>query len=388
MKKSFIFVLASSFLLILGTYISGTILTPYAISIGATWFQVGVLSGSMYVIRLLFGTYIGKIADSKGSFTVLKYSLMLYPVITIAYYFASNMTFLIGARLLHGIASAMMIPMGMAYIGEISPKGSEGSYMGIYNLCIIAASGAGPMISTMVASYYGYGAAFSILFILAAVSLIIIQFCKEDKQESETKEKEEIKKINKSSIYLLKNKTLLALGSANFAMAVTSSLIGFFILPYLKNIGIESRYTGSIVAVYYLVCGIFQIYAGKFIDSHSKLRVSLFSGILISISLMCFIINKNVLIVCICIIITALCSVVFQTSINSLSVIEGRQYGMGQTMGFINTANSAGMIFCCIMLGIMPVSADNYCPFFIFSAIANIIFVLGFRLCYRKKNID
>lgn len=63
MKKSFIFVLASSFLLILGTYISGTILTPYAINIGATWFQVGVLSGSMYVIRLLFGTYIGKIAD-------------------------------------------------------------------------------------------------------------------------------------------------------------------------------------------------------------------------------------------------------------------------------------------------------------------------------------
>lgn len=71
MRKSLILVLAAVFLLVLGAFISATILTPYAQSMGATWIQIGVLSGGMYAVRLFIGTSAGRMADRRGTLVVL-----------------------------------------------------------------------------------------------------------------------------------------------------------------------------------------------------------------------------------------------------------------------------------------------------------------------------
>ena len=56
MPRTVLLVLLAVFLLLLGTFISGTILTPYAQSLGANLFSIGVLSRSMYIVRSLVGT--------------------------------------------------------------------------------------------------------------------------------------------------------------------------------------------------------------------------------------------------------------------------------------------------------------------------------------------
>ncbi len=89
---------------------------------------------------------------------------MIYPFIAAAYYTSHNISQLIGTRLLHGIASAMMLPMAKAYIGEVSKQGKEGRYMGIYNTIILFASGLGPLTATAVSYRFGYRTAFATLF--------------------------------------------------------------------------------------------------------------------------------------------------------------------------------------------------------------------------------
>lgn len=390
MSKSFMFVLISTFLLVLGTYISGTILTPYAQDMGATWFQIGILSGSLYVIRLVFGTPIGKLADKRGTLAVLKYSLMLYPVIAVAYFFAWNIYSLMCARLLHGVASAMMLPMGMAYVGHISPKGKEGKYMSIYNLSVILASGIGPMLSTVIAGYFKYKATFLVLFVLAILALLVIRLSNEE-PETNIAIKSKQEEIGQSGTESNLVKGIMALGFANIALAVVSSLIGFFFVPFLKSKGLDLKYTGFFIAIYYFASGMIQIPLGKFIDKHNKYLAVLISGFGTAASLIIFPLTDNIYILCFGMILTAVASASLLTTVSSLSVLIGRKQGMGNTMGLLSSINSAGMIFGCISLGLLPGNGESFELFFYFSSIIMIVSTILFSVLWSRntgKNLE
>ena len=66
MRKEFFLVCSSLFLLIFGTYVSGSILVPYARSMGGTALDVGIVYSSMFVVRLVLGAPIGRLADRRG----------------------------------------------------------------------------------------------------------------------------------------------------------------------------------------------------------------------------------------------------------------------------------------------------------------------------------
>ncbi len=382
MSKSLILVLIAVFLLVLGTFISGTILTPYAQDIGATWFQIGILSGSMYAVRLFIGTPVGRLADRKGTLTVLKYSLLLYPFIAVAYYFSFNIYSLICARLFHGVASAMMLPVCMAYVGQASPEGMEGKYMGMYNLCILLASGIGPFISTAVASLINYRATFIILFVIALLSLLIVSLS----HGEQVTERENFGSPNtycRKPLYfivLLKNKGLLALSLANIALAIISSLVGFFFIPFLKTRGMDLIFTGLILAVYNIVSGIVQLPLGRIIDNYNKRTTALLAGIVTSAAMLIFPLSHSILLMGIAIILTSIGSAALLSATSALSIVLGREKGMGSTMGFLSTSNSIGMILGCILLSLMPGTGNNYEAFFYFSSAAvsvcTILFVI------------
>lgn len=385
MRRAFILVLTAIFLLSLGGSISGTILTPFAQSMGATWFQIGILTGSMYAVRLFIGTPIGRLADTKGTLKVLKISLIIYPFIAVLYYFSFDINSLIGARLLHGVVSAMMLPMGMAYVGHVSPEGMEGRYMGFYNLSVMLSGGIGPLVSTIAADIFNYKVTFVLLFVFAVAALIIVLFLKE-KDEVRGKSYETGRaEIKIKSVKLFKDKGLMALSMANIALSVVSSLVGFFIIPFLQERGIGLMYTGSIIAIYYVISGAVQPVLGKIIDRHNIYLIALVSGLAASVSMLIFPLSGSLLTMGVAMILTALCSAVSLSSTSALSVIVGRELGMGSTMGFLSTASSIGVIFGCISLGIMPGIGFKFESFFYLSSAVMLICTLLFALLWTGR---
>ncbi|MDF2572342.1 MAG: hypothetical protein K0R55_3946 [Sporomusa sp.] len=65
MRKEFFFVCTALVLLVLGTYIPATLLVPYAKTLNGTSMSIGIIYSCMYIVRLLFGTPIGRIAQKK-----------------------------------------------------------------------------------------------------------------------------------------------------------------------------------------------------------------------------------------------------------------------------------------------------------------------------------
>lgn len=387
MSKSLILVLAAVFLLVLGTFISGTILTPYAQDMGATWFQTGILSGSMYAVRLFISTPVGKLADKKGTLTVLKYSSLLYPFIAVAYYFSFNIYSLIGARLLHGVASATMLPVCMAYVGQATPKGMEGKYLGIYNLCIFLASGIGPFVSTAIAGTINYRATFLVLFVLALLSMMIVLL-------SNREQVNKMGSLSKSNnfcgtpfnfLILFKDAGILALSLTNIALAIISSLVGFFFIPFLKARGMDLIFTGSIVAFYNIVSGIAQLPLGRISDNYDKSTIVLISGIGTSAAMLILPLSHSFLLIMAAMLLTAIGSSALLSATSTLSIVLGREKGMGSTMGFLSTSNSIGMIIGCLFLSLMPGAGNNYDALFYFSSAAVTLCTILFVILWFEK---
>lgn len=370
MPKKVFFVLLSVFLLVFGAFISGTILTPYAKGMGGTWLSVGVLSSSMYVVRLFVGVPVGRLADRKGSITVLKYSLAMFPAIAIVYWAADSVPTLIVARLFHGLASAMLLPMAMAYLGEISPEGEEGRYMSIYNAVFLAASGIGPLISTLLVElFHTYRVTFAFLFLLAVIAMLVLLVSQRNPPERKAVEKKrKVPETAPASIGgLFTNTGLIALSAIYIALAVISGLIGFFILPFLTDRGISLFHAGIIIAIYNLVSGIIQIPLGRLADRWDKQRMTLVSGVIAAAALFLFPAVSKLWIMTATILILAAGSASLLAASSALSTIVGREAGMGSTMGFLNTANSIGMIFGCLSLSLMPYTGWGFDAFFVLS---------------------
>jgi MFS family permease len=387
MNKALIFVLTAVFVLVLGAFISGTILTPYAQDMRATWLQIGILSGSMYVIRLFISTPTGRLADKKGTLKVLQYSLLLYPFIAIAYWFSFDIYSLIGARLLHGVASAMMLPMAMAYVGQASPRGREGRYVSKYNLCIMLASGIGPLISTVIVDLSDYKSTFIMLFILAIIALLVVVFSQKDlSTEHETCNKPHIvKNEHLNSINLLRNKGLMALSFANISLAIVSSLVGFFLILFLKDRGMDLIFTGSVLAVYNIVSGISQLPLGRIIDKYNKFLIALLSSVGTAAALLIFPMSKSIFILGAATILLSFGFAVLSSATSALSIIVGREIGMGSTMGFLSTANSIGMIFGCISISLMPIFSYKYELFFYFCSATVIVSTILFAILWARS---
>ena len=166
------------FTAMLGLGILGPILPIYANELGATMTQIGLLSSAWSFSRLIFTAPMGRYSDKSSKKRVIIVGLAIYSVVSVLYAFSWDFTSLIIVRILHGMGSAMAMPVATAYGAEIAPKGKEGEYMGVLSLAMMAGFAFGPFLGgtlTDIASkelaFYFMAGITGISFILAVIYL-------------------------------------------------------------------------------------------------------------------------------------------------------------------------------------------------------------------------
>lgn len=384
MKKEFNIVCTSLFLLLFGTYISGTLLVPYAKSLGGTGITIGIIYSCMYVVRLFIGTPIGRLSQKRGAKTILTISMLLFPFIAVAYLLSFNLPTLLAARFLHGIASAMLLPMAMAYIGENSPKGQEGQYMGIYNTILFTASALGPFVSGFVYDKYGIKCAFILLLVLALSSLfIILTFTSKNNgntgrynTDNKPGESQEIKTISLRKIW--NDKRLLALSSITIASAVLMALLGASFTQLALSYQIKMGTIGLLIALVNIVIGITQVPLGRFVDTRNKIKLFILSGLLTTVLVLFVPLLHNAIGIAVAITVLGLFTSLNLASFSALSAVYGKEAGMGEAMGFLGSVNSTGTIIGYLLLGWIADMIGVPSTFYL----SGIIFFIGTSMFY------
>jgi len=182
-KAAVLFILSAAVgVAMMGLGIIWPLIPVYAVELGAGGFLVGLIVASFNISRVLLSPFSGAISDKWGRKKFIASGLLIYAILSVFYVLPEDAETLILIRLLHGIASLLVVPVAMALTADIAPPHKLGLYMGTLNMAIMVGLGFGPAMGGIIRDTLGFNAAFYIMGGLALItSLMVAVFIPADK---------------------------------------------------------------------------------------------------------------------------------------------------------------------------------------------------------------
>jgi len=367
-KKVFPILALSVFSSMLGVGIISPLLPLYAENLGATGIWLGIIFSGFSISRAILMPIIGRLSDHSGRKSFLCIGLLIYFITSLGYIWASNVPQLILVRLIQGAAAGMVIPIAQTYVGDISPEGEEGTWMGYFNAAFFTGFGLGPLLGGVLTDHLGMTAAFSTMGGLNLLAFLIAVFYLPEisHRKRATSSRPSFREMSTSGMVkgLFSFRLAFSLGRGSFA-AFLPIFAGIYI-------GLSPALIGVLLTANMLLTSLLQVYSGNIADRFNR-RALVIVGSIISLTYLALIpLGDNfwqLLTIC------ALGGLGGATSIPSasaLTVEEGRKFGMGSTIAVFTMAMSIGMAIGPIVAGAI---ADfiNISSVFYFSAAMGLI---------------
>lgn len=374
----------SAFAVMMGMGIIAPLMPLYAESMGASGLWLGIIFSSYSLSRLIFVPLMGKISDKKGRKKIIGSGLLLYSIFSLAYVFATNEYLLTLVRFLQGFASAMTLPIIMAFIGDMSPKGQEGRFMGYFNVSRFLGMGMGPLLGGALNDSYGINSAFYALSALSALAFLFTLFFL---QEEEVFLKSPKEKPQSSFKKLLQVKVMRGLLIFRFVSALGRGSILSFLAIYAFSFGITAFQVGIILTVNIVFLSFLQIPFGKMADKYSKLKIIMVGGAITVISLMLMPLTGNFYLLLLLNVLWGTGRAMGIPATTAINTIIGRKYGMGSAMGLFMAAMSAGMVVAPLISGLLMQTIGIKFVFY-FAGFATLTGVMIFYFQVKGANLN
>ncbi len=349
-KRIFVVLFISVFSAMVGLGIIVPLLPFYAESLGATGIWMGAIFSGFAFSRAIFMPIVGTLSDRRGRRKFILAGLFIYTLLSVAYISADTVILLTGVRILHGFASAMVIPIAMAYAADFSPVGSEGRYMGTFMVSMFLGMGCGPLIGGVIKDAAGMNAVFLTMSFFSLIALMICILFLPEARGTSTRTGSILQTLHNRImrpvlffrvINAYANGTfmvffpLLAAGAANGGADLSSSEIGI------------------IVSMSILTTAILQRSFGTLADRFSKTLLIIAGTLMVSVILFFFPAMNGFVPLLVGAVIFGLGSGIAIPTSTSLITIAGRETGQGAAMGAYNTAMSIGMISSPLIAGLL-----------------------------------
>jgi predicted MFS family arabinose efflux permease len=381
--KPILILSACIFIAMLGLGILDPVLPIYAQDLGATLAQIGLLSSAFSISRFVFTIPMGRYSDRTSKKRLIITGLLIYSIVSIFYAFSWNFTSLISIRFIHGIGSALFIPVVMAYGADISPEGKEGQYMGTLNLAMMAGVGLGSLLGGVLTDLFSKNAIFYAMAGLTSTSLLFtVLLLPETEKKSSTDE------VSASFRKILENNTMMSLVIFNFISFIgMMSVFGFLSVYLISPIstggpGLSFSSIGLIFSVGILVSSLLQGEYGKLADRFDKNNLIIASGLLGACGIFLFPFMSNTTGFMIAQIIFVGGVTLSMPAIRALAAIEGKELGTGSVMSVLQISESAGNIIGPLMAGIAADVIGLKGLFYL----GGIFMILGVLLYYLTRN--
>jgi DHA1 family multidrug resistance protein-like MFS transporter len=175
-KKIFATLFFAIFATVTGVGIVVPLLPVYAHDLGASGFYVGMIFGAFSLARTIFLPYFGRLSDHKGRKPLILPGLFAYTAISLGFIFFKDVNSLIVLRFFQGIASAMLMPIIQAYVGDITPPGKEGFTMGLFNMSMFCGLSIGPLLGGVIHDRFSLQTSFLCMGLLALIGFLLCLF--------------------------------------------------------------------------------------------------------------------------------------------------------------------------------------------------------------------
>ncbi len=374
----------SIFAAVTGVGVVVPLLPVYAHDLGASGFYIACIFGSFSFSRTIFLPYFGRLSDKKGRKMFIVIGLLSYAIISMAFLFARNIETLIGIRLLQGVASAMILPVTQAYVGDITPSGQEGWMMGLFNMAVFFGLSIGPLIGGIINDVFSLNAAFLCMGMMALAgffaSIIFLPPMKSEKIIVHTRGLTEW-------TVLLGDIDIIGLFIFRFSYATCIGIIWGFLPVYADAMmSLSSSSIGFLVMLGVAVSGLLQVPMGYLADRFNKTVMVVLGGFISVCAFVVYVYSSGYADFFLANLLFGVGGGVSMPSLMALILIKGeKKEATGTVMGIITMAHSFGMLTGAFVAGVMMDFYKLNLSFLLGAAIM-MFGVVFFLFCSYKKS--
>jgi MFS family permease len=382
LRKAFPILALSTFCSMLGMGIISPLIPVYATSLGATAAAVGLIFAGFSIGRAVLSPVIGYWSDRIGRKPFIVIGLLASSLVSLAYIWADSVPELIIVRLVHGAAGGIVFPVTQAYVGDISPHGKEGTWMGYYTASFFTAFAVGPLLGGILGDRLGPSAAFytmsGLTFLGFLVSLVFLPEVK-NRQARSTMPRPSFAKMGQSGIVR---------GLFSYRLGTEMGWgIFFCFLPIITgiNLGMSSTQTGVLLTANMLITSVLMIPFGRLTDRFDRRWMVIIGGAMgfIQMAFTGFATEFWQLLVLVSF--GGIGGAITSPAGSALSVEEGRKFGMATTITVITMAMSIGVAVGPIAGGALADVSDVVSAFY-FAAALSLIGISLFAWFSRKRD--
>jgi DHA1 family multidrug resistance protein-like MFS transporter len=171
---------------ILGVSIVSPVLPQYALSFSIPVALVGWAVSAFALARVVMDIPAGFLADRFGRKRNMMFGLILIILSSIAAGTANNYGWLILARIVQGIGSALYVTSATTWVAQVAAGESRGRYMSLYSGLIFAGASFGPTIGGYTAVHFGLRAPFFAYAVFAFIGIMATLPLKETADSAQT----------------------------------------------------------------------------------------------------------------------------------------------------------------------------------------------------------
>jgi len=373
LKSDFVVLCFSVFIAAIGAGIVTPLLPIYVKDLGASGLVLGAFFSSFFLSMAIVTPFFGRMSDKIGKKIFITWGLALSTVVALAYVWTTSPLQLIVVRFLNGITIAMLLPIIMAYIGDLTPAGQEGSYMGIYSMALFLGMAAGPVLGGVIIDQSGTASAFYACAGGMGIAFIITLLFLPRRTT-----------ISLPTIAKYPLREILASGPLKglfvFSFIVTMAQSGLLIfLPLLANDQhLSMSQIGILASSAILFAGLLQAPFGWLANRWNKGKLVICSTLLIGVGL-AFLPLANGFITLLCLgSFIGMASSMGIPAANAMLIEHSRDIGMGVVTGSLNSCTSVANIIGPLAAGIVMDLINLDFAFYLMAS----IFVIGTVLFY------
>jgi MFS transporter, DHA1 family, multidrug resistance protein len=380
-KKIFATLFFSLFATITGVGIVVPLLPVYAHSLGATGIYIGMIFGAFSLSRTFFLPYFGRLSDRKGRRPFIVIGLLAYTFASLAFIFSTDVAHLIVVRFLQGIASAMIMPVVQAYVGDITPPGREGYVMGAFNMSLFLGLSLGPVAGGLINDHFSLQATFVCMGLLSLVGFVLAVWLLPPTRDEAVLQRE---RPPLRWRVLLADRIVAGLFVYRFAYTASIGVIWGF-LPVLAEaeLQLSSARIGTLVMMGVLVSGAMQLPMGKLADQINRKAMVVAGGLLAGVAMLAYQRAYSFEYLFAVSTLFGLGGGMAMPAVMAMAVTKGQQTeSMGSVIALLTMAHSIGMLIGALGAGLMMDWFDLRGAFFL-GALLMFAGIAVFALCVR-----
>lgn len=351
-KKIFGTLFFSLLATITGVGIVVPLLPVYARHEGASGLYIGLIFGAFSLSRTFLLPLFGRLSDRKGRKPFIVFGLVSYALVSVAFIHFNEVPHLIVIRFFQGIASAMIMPVIQAYVGDITPSGHEGFVMGLFNMSLFFGLSLGPVVGGVINDHFSLHAAFVCMGILALVGAGLSYWLLPS-----TGDEAVFRKGRPPLKWAAIIGDRVIIGLFCFRLVYTASIgVIWGFVPVLADLAFDvtSAQIGVLVMLGVLVSGVIQTPMGYLADRFSRKAMVLTGGALAGLAVFAFQWAASYAQLLVVSVVFGLGGGIAMPALMAVAVLKGHQTeSMGTVMSVLTVAHSLGMLIGAIFAGMM-----------------------------------